>query len=118
MTAVMESADDTVWTPVCEASRISVANGVAALLPNGQQVAIFRTEGDEILAVGNIDPISGAAVLSRGIVGDADGAPVVASPIYKERFDLRTGACLDNPEVRVACYPLRVVDGIVQIGAA
>lgn len=118
MTALMDSSEATVWTPVCEASRIPVACGVAALLPGGQQAAVFRTEEDEILAIGNIDPISGAAVLSRGIVGDAGGVPVVASPIYKERFDLRTGACLDNPDVSVTAYPVRIVDGVVHLGAA
>lgn len=118
MTALMNSAEATVWTPICEASLILPAGGVAALLPGGEQVAIFRTDEDEILAIGNIDPISGAAVLSRGIVGDAGGMPVVASPIYKERFDLRTGACLDNPDARVEVYQVRVADGIVHIGAA
>ncbi|MGH3516913.1 MAG: nitrite reductase small subunit NirD [Haloechinothrix sp.] len=116
---MMDSAGtSTGWTPICEVSRIPAAYGVAALLPNGEQVAIFRVEGDEILAIGNIDPISGAAVLSRGIVGDADGVPVVASPIYKERFDLRTGACIDNPGVYVTSYPIRVTEGVVHIGAA
>lgn len=118
MTAVIDSSEATVWTAVCDASLILPAGGVAALLPSGEQVAVFRTDEDELLAIGNIDPISGAAVLSRGIVGDADGVPVVASPIYKERFDLRTGACLDNPDASVPVYPVRVTEGIVHVGAA
>ena len=43
----------------------------------------------------NLDPYSGASVLSRGIVGSRQDAPTVASPMYKQVFDLRTGACLD-----------------------
>lgn len=109
MTTLVES---TVWTEVCPIARIPAACGVAALLPGGAQVAVFRTADDEILAVGNIDPVSGAAVLSRGIVGDAGGVPVVASPVYKERFDLRTGACLDA-DVSVPMYPVRVTDGVI-----
>ena len=111
MTALIDS---TVWTEVCPVSRIPAAYGVAALLPGGVQVAVFRTADDEILAVGNIDPISGAAVLSRGIVGDAGGVPVVASPIYKERFDLRTGRCLDA-DASVPTYPVRVTDGVIYV---
>ncbi|MQA60097.1 MAG: nitrite reductase small subunit NirD [Actinophytocola sp.] len=111
-------AGATVWTEICAVSRIPIACGVGALLPDGEQVAIFRTTDEEILAIGNIDPISGAAVLSRGIVGDADGVPCVASPIYKERFDLRSGACLDDPDMSVPTYPVRVEAGVIYVGSA
>lgn len=117
MTAVMDPGA-TVWTEICAASRIPLAYGVGALLPNGEQIALFRTHEGEVLAIGNIDPISGAAVLSRGIVGDADGVPCVASPIYKERFDLRTGACLDAADVSVPTYPVRVEGDVVYVGSA
>jgi nitrite reductase (NADH) small subunit len=80
------------------------------------QVAIFRTHDGELHAIGNIDPFSGAAVLYRGIVGDRGGVPTVASPIYKEVFDLRTGRCLDNPDVSVPVYPVRVTSGRLEIG--
>lgn len=103
------------WTQICPIDRIFAGQGVAALLPGGEQVAVFRVD-DELYAIGNIDPISRAAVLSRGIVGDADGTPVVHSPIYKERFDLRTGVCLDAEDVRVPTYTVQVVDGMVSVG--
>jgi nitrite reductase (NADH) small subunit len=70
---------------------------------------------DEVLAVDNVDPCSGAAVLSRGIVGSAGDVLTVASPIYKQRFDLRTGLCLDDPHTAVATFLARVVDGTVQV---
>lgn len=104
------------WVAVCDAGFVLRAYGVAALLPGGEQVAVFRTEDDEYYALSNIDPCSGAAVLSRGIVGDAGGAPVVFSPVYKERFDLRTGECLDDDTARVTTYPVRVIDGVVHVG--
>ena len=63
-----------------------------------------------------LDPFSKAMVLSRGIVGDRNGIPKIASPIYKQSFDLRTGTCLDDPTVTIPTYPVRVVDGMVQIG--
>ena len=60
----------------------------------------------------------GASVLSRGIVGSRGDVPVVSSPMYKQAFDLRTGACLDDAAVRVASYDVAVVDGVVHVGAA
>lgn len=116
MTAVPDMAEQT-WISVCEERLVPRAYGVAALLENGEQVAIFRTDDDEFYGLSNIDPFSGAAVLSRGIVGDAKGVPVVASPIYKQCFDLRTGQCLDDGNVRVATFPVRVVDGVVHVGS-
>jgi nitrite reductase (NADH) small subunit len=105
------------WTPVCAVAAIPVGGGVAALLDDDVQVAIFRPSEDELFGLANIDPFSGAAVLARGIVGDSAGVPVVASPIYKQRFDLRTGVCLDEDGVRVRVYPVRVTGGVVHVGS-
>jgi nitrite reductase (NADH) small subunit len=104
-----------VWTPVCALAAVLPDRGVAALLDGGEQVAVFRTV-DEVYALSNMDPFSGAAVLSRGLVGDVGGVPVVASPMHKQRFDLRTGSCVDDPAVSVAVYPVRVADGVILVG--
>jgi nitrite reductase (NADH) small subunit len=105
------------WTPVCALTDLIPNRGAAALLEDDQQVAIFRTSTDEVYAVSNIDPFSGAAVLSRGLVGDRGGVPVVASPMHKQHFDLRTGACVDDPTVTVTVFPVRVADGTILVGA-
>ncbi|MBB4686035.1 nitrite reductase small subunit NirD [Amycolatopsis jiangsuensis] len=101
------------WTVVCPETHVPNFSGVAALV-DGQQVAVFHAGG--WYALSNGDPRSGAAVLSRGIVGDAGGEPVVASPVYKERFSLNTGECLDAEGVSVPVYPVRVRDGMVEVG--
>jgi nitrite reductase (NADH) small subunit len=103
------------WTTVCPFDRLQPERGVAALLGD-VQVALVRTRDDTVHAIGNVDPFSGAAVLSRGIVGDRGGVPTIASPVYKQAFDLRTGACLDDADVSVPTYPVRVTDGVVQVG--
>jgi nitrite reductase (NADH) small subunit len=100
---------------VCPAGRLLPERGVAALFGE-VQVAVFRTFDGAVHALGNIDPFSGAAVLSRGVVGDRGGVPVVASPVYKQSFALRDGRCLDDPDVTVPAYPARVTDGMVQVG--
>lgn len=103
------------WRKVCASANLTPNRGVAALFGE-QQIAVFRVADlDEVLAIDNVDPFSGAAVLSRGIVGSAGESITVASPVYKQRFDLRTGACLDNPDVRVATFPTRVMDGHVEV---
>lgn len=102
-------------TPVCPVSAIPVERGVAALV-DGAAVAVFRTHADEVFALSNVDPFSGASVLSRGIVGSRGDAPVVSSPMYKQAFHLRTGACLDDASVSVPSYDVAVVDGVVHVG--
>lgn len=103
------------WSAVCSLSLLTPDRGVAALV-DGRQVAVFRTSPDDALyAISNHDPFSGANVLSRGIVGSRGDVPKVASPMYKQSFDLRTGVCLDDASVTVPVFPVRVVDGVVQV---
>ena len=103
-------------TPVCAVDAIPLEGGVAALV-EGAVVAVFRTHDGAVFALSNIDPFSGASVLSRGIVGTRGDVPVVSSPMYKQAFDLRTGTCLDDESVRVPSYDVSVVDGVVHVGS-
>ncbi|HWA38021.1 MAG TPA: nitrite reductase small subunit NirD [Burkholderiales bacterium] len=98
----------------CRLEDILPGAGVCALL-DGRQVAIFRLPDDRVHALGNLDPFSKANVLSRGIVGDVRGEAVVASPVYKQHFSLRTGQCLEDAAVGVPAYPARVEDGFVVV---
>ena len=105
------------WLAVCPLDEILPDTGVCALL-GGRQVAIFRVgDGALLYALSNFDPIGKAFVLSRGIVGDRAGVPKVASPLYKQSFDLRTGVCLDDPAVSVPTYQVRVSAGHVELNA-
>jgi nitrite reductase (NADH) small subunit len=105
------------WTTICPLDRILANTGVCALV-DGQQVAVFRTgTGTEVYAISNYDPFSKAYVLSRGIVGDRNGIPKVASPIYKQNFSLVTGECLDDPTVSLKTFPVQIADGHVQVGS-
>jgi nitrite reductase (NADH) small subunit len=107
----------TQWTTVCPLNRIAINTGVCALV-NDVQVAIFRVgDGTQIYAISNYDPFSKAHVLSRGIVGDRNGIPKVASPVYKQNFNLITGECLDDSSVKVATFLAQVVNEQVQVKA-
>lgn len=101
------------WAPVCTLNDILPQTGVCALV-NGRQVAVFRID-DAVFALDNIDPASGASVLSRGIVGDVNGERVVASPLYKQHYSLATGRCLEDPRMSVDVHPVRVLDGRVWV---
>jgi nitrite reductase (NADH) small subunit len=105
------------WTAVCRYADLIPERGVAALV-EGIAVAVFRTHDGALHALSNLDPFSKASVLSRGIVGDRGGKATVASPIYKQVFELATGVCRDDPSVSVPTYPTRVVNGIVEVCSA
>jgi len=103
------------WRAVCALDDIVPNTGVCALVGR-QQIAVVRVgPADDVYAIANFDPFSEAFVLARGIVGDRGGVPKIASPIYKQSFDLRTGVCLDDPTVTVPVWPARVRDGQVEV---
>ena len=97
--------DIQVWTAACAYDYLIPNRGVGVLLPDGAQAALFRLDDGSLHAVGNIDPFSGAAVMSRGIVGDRGGRATVQSPIKKQAFALDDGSCLDDPGGRAAGLP-------------
>ncbi|MEU4897942.1 nitrite reductase small subunit NirD [Streptomyces sp. NPDC044780] len=100
------------WFAVCELTDLIPGRGVAALLPDGTQVAVFLDRAGRPYAIGNRDPFTGAYVLSRGLLGSAGGRPFVASPLLKQRFDLETGRCLDDETVTVQAYAARTKDAV------
>ncbi|GGO74793.1 nitrite reductase small subunit NirD [Nonomuraea cavernae] len=102
------------WVPVCDYGLLLPERGVCALV-DGRQVAVFRVFDGSVRAIGNLDPFSGAQVLSRGIVGSREDEPTVASPLHKQVFSLVTGVCLDQPEVVVPTYATRVCGGRVEV---
>lgn len=106
------------WVEVCPLARIILDTGVAVRI-DGHPVAVFRLRDrdgvDRVLAVDHVDPFTDVAVLARGIVGDVEGEPIVASPLHKQRFSLLDGRCLDDPDVALTTFVTRIVDGVVLV---
>ena len=106
------------WTAVCAAEDILPDTGVCALV-QARHVAVFRLGKDpqqqRYFAIDNVDPKSGASVLSRGLVGNLGERLVVASPLYKNHFDLTTGECLEAPEHSVRAHAVRIDAGRVLV---
>ena len=103
------------WTAVCAATDILPDTGVCALI-EGVHVTIFHVgAAQQFFAIDNVDPKSQASVLSRGLVGSLGERIVVASPLYKNHFDLRNGECIEFPEHSVRAHAVRVEHGHVQV---
>ena len=105
------------WVAVCTLRQMVPERGVAVLVDRAQ-VALFRVpsaNGEHVHAVGHQDPFSGANVMARGIVGSMGNRDTVASPMYKHVFDLATGECLTDPEVRLPVHRTLVAGGLVHV---
>jgi NAD(P)H-dependent nitrite reductase small subunit len=106
------------WQSVCNIDDLQPDSGICALV-EGRQVAIFYMPKDSVIyAISNYDPFGNANVLSRGIIGDINGQPVVASPLYKQHFNLQTGSCLEDETVTIPAYAVRIENGSVQVSIA
>lgn len=92
----------TLTLPVSSAD-LPIERGVA-LLVGADQIAVFRLANNEVLAIDHVDPFTGTSTLARGLLGSVGDRLYVASPLHKKRFDLRTGECLDDSEVRVRSW--------------
>ena len=103
------------WQDICNISDIPPMSSVCAL-HQGQQVAIFNLNLiGMVKSIGNYDPIGNANVLSRGLVAEIDGRYVVASPLYKQHFCLETGECLQDSQIKVPVFDVRVNNSKVQL---
>ena len=102
------------WHTVCRLEDLEPAWGEAALVA-GRQVALFRTGPDEVFAVAQEDPATGAHVMARGILGSKGLRPTIASPLHKEVYDLETGECFSTPGLRIDAFCTRIVNGFIEV---
>ena len=105
------------WTAVCTVKQLVPERGVAVLVGD-QQVALFLVTGETgsfVYAVGHRDPFSGANVIARGLLGSTGDRDTVASPMYKQVFDLVTGECLTDPSQRLPVHRTWVAGGVVYV---
>ena len=117
--------------PICPLDALTPERGAAALLPDGTQIAVFLLDDGSVRAVQQHDPYSGANILSRGLVGThllaGEGeepgriVPTLSSPMYKQSWDLDTGAVLDSgggEKLPIAVFAAEVRDGVVHVDPA
>ena len=99
------------WQIVCDQEDLINNSGVCVLINEDtaqeQQVALFKIKDDKLFAINNKCPFGKANVLYRGILCSLEGRYAVASPLYKQHFDLQNGECLEDETVSVKTYPVR-----------
>lgn len=113
---VLKHETEMTWQALCRRADLVPFSGVAAWIETAEgpaQVALFYlpTGPDNtpaLYALDNHDPFSGANVIARGIVGDFQGDPVVASPLYKQHFRLTDGQCLEDDAVKLRTWAVRL----------
>lgn len=103
------------WMDICAVTDLQADSGVCALV-EGKQVAIFYMPKDSaVYAIDNYDPFGKVHVLSRGLIGDIKGEPMVSSPLYKQHFSLKTGQCFEDETVKNDVYAIRIENNRVEI---
>lgn len=104
------------WFDVCGIEELQPDSGVCALVKDRQIAIFYMPKESMVYAIDNHDPFGKANVLSRGLIGDTNGQPVVASPLYKQHFNLITGVCLEDESVTIPAYAVRTDNGRVHVG--
>ncbi len=94
--------------PVCRVS--DLAEGEARMVQAADKlIAVFCHEG-QYFAIDDTCPHMGDS-LSRGYVEKG----IVTCPWHAWRFRLSDGAWADNPRIKIGSYPVRVMDGEIQV---
>ena len=99
------------WHDIGEASGLKLTPGAPVRIGD-RWIAVFR-DRDEWLAIDNACPHAGAPLCDASVI---DGKAVCY--LHCWQFDLRTGACDVGKDWNVRTYPVREVDGRLQVGIA
>jgi NAD(P)H-dependent nitrite reductase small subunit len=103
------------WIDVCSVDDLQADSGVC-VWADGRQIALFYMPKEQaVYAVDNFDPFGKINVLSRGMIGDIGGQPMVASPLYKQHFNLETGVCFEDETVKIETYGVRIENRRVSV---
>ncbi|MCK5189545.1 MAG: nitrite reductase small subunit NirD [Methylococcales bacterium] len=103
------------WIDICSTDDLQPDSGICALVDNKQIAIFYMPKEQAVYAVNNYDPFGKANVLSRGLIGDINNIPMVSSPLYKQHFNLLTGECLEDENVCIEAYAIRIENGRVEV---
>lgn len=109
-------SDIKVWFKAARAADFP-EDGGSCVRYKDMQIAVFNfARRSEWYACQNLCPHKMQMILSRGMIGSANGEPKVACPFHKRTFSLRSGECLNATEEQIAVFPVKIEDGYVYIG--
>lgn len=105
-----------VWFKVAEVKEFP-ENGGLCVKYKDKQIAVYNfTRKNKWYACQNACPHKMEMVLSRGMLGDNNGAPKIACPMHKKTFSLETGENLNGDLDAISTYPVKIEDGFIYIG--
>ncbi|TVU68458.1 MULTISPECIES: nitrite reductase small subunit NirD [Cobetia] len=122
------SVDSSHWVTLCQRKDLVEGSGVAAWHETTEaqqnrsyQIALFTlpatgSDAMQVFAIDHHDPVSGANVMARGLLGDQAGEPLVISPLYKQRYRLKDGQCMEDAALRLKVWPVRIEGEDIQVG--
>ncbi|MEP3837615.1 MAG: nitrite reductase small subunit NirD [Algibacter sp.] len=92
-------------------------DGGACVKYKDLQIAVFNFNRLKTwYACQNLSPYKEEMVLSRGMIGDHNGEPMVACPLHKKTYSLETGENLNGDLEPIALYPIKIEGENVYIG--
>ena len=103
------------WINICTVNDLQADSGVCALVEDKQIAIFYMPKDNAVYAIDNYDPFGKAQVLSRGLIGDIQGEPMVSSPLHKQHFSLKTGLCFEDDTVKNDVYSIRIENDRVQL---
>ncbi len=106
---------DSEWIDVCSENDLQPDSGICALIGNKQVAIFYSHKNGAVYAINNYDPFGKANVLSRGLIGDIKGMPMVSSPLHKQHFNLQTGECFEDKDMNIEAYSIRIEKGRVEV---
>jgi NAD(P)H-dependent nitrite reductase large subunit/NAD(P)H-dependent nitrite reductase small subunit len=84
-------------------------NGGATIKYGKVQIAVYNFSSRAAwYASQQMCPHKKAFVLSRGIIGDANGIAKIACPLHKKTFSLESGECLSGDDYTVQVFEVKV----------
>jgi nitrite reductase (NADH) small subunit len=113
------------WVDVGPASALASEGRLLARV-GGREIGVLRDADGSLWAVRNRCPHHGAPLALGSLGRRLAGAPgryetsdqrSLRCPWHGWEFDPARGACLDDPALRVAVYPARIVDSRVLVRA-
>ncbi|MBK5300646.1 MULTISPECIES: Rieske (2Fe-2S) protein [Gammaproteobacteria] len=87
------------------AGKLPQAGGRALFEFDGKSLALFNIEGD-LFAIDDSCPHQGASLCGGRLEGR-----VIQCCAHGLRFDLRSGYLLNSTQLKVANYPVEIIDG-------
>jgi len=103
------------WIDICPLEDLQPDSGVCALVEDKQVAIFYMPKDNAVFAVNNYDPFGKVHVLSRGLLGDIKGEPMIASPLYKQHFSLLTGQCFEDESISIPVYAVRIENNRVAV---